>query len=76
MFQCHNCGSDEYREILVTEVFEINGKHVLVENIPAKICARCEAPVFTRETTEKIRRMVHGESMPIKSVNMDVFVYA
>jgi len=76
MFQCHVCGSNEARDELVSEVFQIDGKPVLVERIPARVCARCGEATFSRETTEKIRRMVHGEAKPLKSVRMNVFAYA
>lgn len=76
MFHCHICGSNETREEIVDEVFKLNGKHVLVEGIPAKVCARCGDKTFSRETTERIRRIVHGQMHPAKSVPMDVFEYA
>jgi YgiT-type zinc finger domain-containing protein len=76
MFKCHVCGSAEYREELVNEVFQIDGKPVLVEKIPAQVCARCGEEIFSRETTEKVRLLVHGKAKPIKSVQVDVFAYA
>ncbi|MFQ5652853.1 MAG: YgiT-type zinc finger protein [bacterium] len=76
MFHCHICGSNEAREEFVSEVFNLSGKHVLVEGIPAKVCVRCGDKTFSRETTEKIRRIVHGQLKPTKSVPMDVFEYA
>ncbi|MBD2104531.1 YgiT-type zinc finger protein [Leptolyngbya sp. FACHB-261] len=75
MSQCDVCGSVEFHEELVSEVFQIDSKPVLVENIPAKVCARCGELVFSRETTERIRRMVHGEVAPERSMSIDVFVY-
>ena len=76
MVQCHVCGSIEAHQALVDEVFVINGKYVLVEGIPASICARCGEATFSRETTERIRRMVHGEAQPVRAVAMEVFAYA
>lgn len=76
MFRCHVCGKTEWREKLVSEVFDIDGKSVRVENIPATVCTNCGEPVFSRETTEKVRRMVHGEAKPVKSVQMDVFAFS
>jgi YgiT-type zinc finger domain-containing protein len=61
---------------LVDEVFVIDGKYVLVEGIPACICTRCGEATFSRDTTERIRRMVHGEAQPVRAVAMDVFVCA
>lgn len=76
MFKCHVCGSTESHEGLVSEIFQLDGKPVLVENIPAQVCARCGEEIFSRETTEKVRQIVHGKKKPIKSVQMDVFAYA
>lgn len=76
MFKCHVCGSTEYREELVSEVFQIDNKPVLVEKVPAQVCVRCDEEIFSRETTEKVRLLVHGKAKPIKSVQVDVFAYA
>jgi HTH-type transcriptional regulator/antitoxin MqsA len=75
MFRCHVCGKNEAREEVVSEVFDIDGRRVLVENIPATICLHCSEAVFSRDTTEKVRRMVHGEAKPVQSVQMDVFAF-
>ena len=75
MFQCHVCGFSEAAQELVSEVFYIDGKPILVEKIPAQVCGRCSEPTFSRETTEKIRRMVHGGARPLRTVHMDVFAY-
>jgi YgiT-type zinc finger domain-containing protein len=76
MFKCHVCGSTESHEEFVSEVFQIDGKPVLVEHVPAQVCARCGEEVFSRETAENVRLIVHGNKKPIKSVQMDVFSYA
>jgi HTH-type transcriptional regulator/antitoxin MqsA len=75
MFKCHVCGSTRAREELVSDVFQIDGKPVLVENIPAQVCDRCGEEIFSKETTEKVRLLVRGKSRPVKSVTMDVFAY-
>jgi HTH-type transcriptional regulator/antitoxin MqsA len=76
MFKCHICGSTESRREFVSEIFKVDGKPVLVENIPAQVCARCGEEIFSREITEKVRLLVRGKKKPIKSVQMDVFAYA
>jgi YgiT-type zinc finger domain-containing protein len=75
MFHCHVCGNREARQEFVSEVFDIDGKAVRVENIPASICTHCGEPTFSREATEKVRQMVHGDAKPVRSVQMDVFAY-
>ncbi|GJL64308.1 MAG: hypothetical protein NPIRA04_29620 [Nitrospirales bacterium] len=75
MFRCYVCGKTEGHEELVHEVFDIEGRSVRVENVPAMVCSHCGEPVFSRDTTEKVRRMVHGEATPMKTVQMDVFAF-
>jgi HTH-type transcriptional regulator/antitoxin MqsA len=75
MFHCHVCGSTRARENFVDEVFRIDHKHILVEQIPAQVCENCGEMIFSRKTTEKIRQMIHGKAKPMKSVSMDVFSY-
>ncbi|OGW99636.1 MAG: YgiT-type zinc finger domain-containing protein [Nitrospirae bacterium RIFCSPLOWO2_12_FULL_63_8] len=75
MCRCHVCGKTEGQEKFISEVFDIDGKSVRVEHIPATVCEHRGEPVFSRATTEKVRRMVHGEAKPVKSVQMDVFAF-
>ena len=75
MFRCHVCGSAEAKQEEVSEIFEMEGRRVLVEDIPANVCSRCGEATFTRETTERIRRMVHGEAKPVRSEVVEVFEY-
>lgn len=76
MFQCNVCGSHEYRTETVSEVFHIDDRRVLVENIPVQVCVQCGEMTFSRATTERVRRMVHGEAEPIGVVELEVFAYA
>ncbi len=75
MFKCHVCNSEEFHQELVNEIFQIDEKFYLVEQIPAAVCSHCGEEVFSRETTEQIRLMLHGEAKPIKSISVDVFSY-
>lgn len=75
MFQCHVCGNNTARSDFVSEVFTVDGRRVLVERIPAQVCERCGEVTFSRETTEKVRRLVHGEGQPVRTVPLDVFAF-
>ena len=76
MFTCSVCGAVDGREELVEEIFRIDGKYVLVDRILATVCARCGEESFSRETTERIRLMVHGGTEPTKSVVLKVLEFA
>ena len=72
----HVCGHNAAKSELVSEVFNLGERRVLVEGIPALVCDRCGEVTFSRETTERIRQMVHGAGRPVKTVPMDVFAMA
>ena len=76
MFHCHVCGGNEAHTEFVSEVFVIDGKHLLVEKIPALICDKCGEQTFSRETTERVRQMVQDEAQPVGTMEMDVFSYS
>ena len=75
MFTCSICGAEESREELVEEIFQIDGKYVLIDRIPATVCNRCGEETFSGETAEKIRLMVHGQAKPKKSIPLKVFEF-
>jgi YgiT-type zinc finger domain-containing protein len=76
MFNCHVCGHTAAKSEFVSEIFTVDNRRVLVEHIPALVCNHCGEATFSRETTEKIRQMVHGSDRPIKTVPLDVFALA
>ena len=76
MFRCHVCGNTTAKSELTCEVFNIAGRRVMVERIPAKVCERCGEPTFSRETTEQIRRLVQDAGEPVRTDSLDVFALA
>jgi len=75
-FKCHVCGGETARDEFVSEVLEVDNRRVLVEHIPAQVCTRCKEAAFSRETTERIRLLVHGAGRPDKTVPLEVFALA
>ena len=76
MSTCAVCHAEENREALVDEVFRVDGQYVLVGGIPAVVCGRCGEQTFSRETAEKVRRMVHGKAKATTSIPLPVFRFA
>ena len=76
MFTCGVCHGKEGCEEMVEEVFRLDGRFVLVGGVPATVCQRCGERSFSRQTTEKVRKLVHGEARAAKSVPMQVYEYA
>jgi HTH-type transcriptional regulator / antitoxin MqsA len=75
-FHCHVCGSKDGLAGLTSEVFALADRRVLVEGIPMVACARCGEVVISRETTERVRAIVHGQTRPVRTESLDVFALA
>mgnify|MGYP006311966443 FL=1 len=75
MSNCPVCGSAESKMEYVCEVFQIDGKPILVENIPATVCQRCGEATFSRKTAEEVRQLVQDGEKPLKTLSMDVFLF-
>lgn len=52
MFHCQVCGHTAAKSGLVSEVFTIEDRRVLVEHIPAQVCACCGEATFSRVAAE------------------------
>ncbi len=75
-FKCHVCGGETARDEFIDDVLAVDGRRVLIEHIPARVCTRCGETAFSRETTERIRLLVHGSIRPDKTVPLEVFALA
>ena len=75
-FICNNCGNTDFESGTIQKIFNIKGKMILIENIPAMLCSRCQEPYLTIETTEKIRQLIKSNPQPNKVIQTDVFEYA
>ena len=76
MYSCVVCHGDESREEPVDEVFDVDGRYVLVCAVPSTVCSRCGERSFSRGTTEKVRTLVNGTAPPITSVTMQRYEFA
>ena len=76
VFVCAVCGANEERVELVDEVFNVDGRYVLVSGVPSTVCRRCGERSFSAGTVEKVRRLVHGQAKPAESVPMHVYQFA
>ena len=75
-FKCHVCGGESATDQFVSEVMDVEGRRVMVEHIPAQVCNRCSETSISRETTERIRLLVHGAGSPVRTVPLEVFELA
>lgn len=76
MKHCNVCGHTEFAQERREEVFRVDGHLVVVEDVPASVCARCGEATFDRETVERVQAMVHAGTKPKRSVDVDVFAFS
>ena len=76
MFKCPVCGCLDSRKELVKDVFQVEGRYVLVHDIPATVCSRCGEESFSSDTAERVRLLVNGDGQPKRTVDMEVFEFA
>ncbi|MBI1297128.1 YgiT-type zinc finger protein [bacterium] len=72
MSVCHVCGSEEFKVDYVDEVFLIDGSYTVVEYVPAHVCLRCGERIYSRQTTEAVRQLIHS-GVPTRKMQVDVF---
>lgn len=72
-YPCYVCGSTRHEKVYVDEVFNVDGKHVMVEHIPAQRCQQCGELFFDAKTTERVLSLLHDSPPVARTVTLDVF---
>lgn len=75
MSKCEVCGGHRFRHAAIEEIFHVDDRYVLIEQIPATVCVQCGEKTFDAETAEDIRRRLHGQGKLRRLVEMEVFAY-
>ncbi|MEG4529586.1 YgiT-type zinc finger protein [Microcoleus sp. D2_18a_D3] len=60
----------------VTYTLEVNGKFILIENVPARVCGETGERFFSPETVEQLQKMIWEDRKPIRVVETPVFEFA
>jgi hypothetical protein len=75
MFHCDVRGSSEFWAEKVSEVFQLAGKPVLVEAIPATVCTQYGETTFSRTTTEQVRTMLNQQKPSDRATTIDFYAF-
>jgi len=59
----------------VTYTLESNGKIVIIENVPARVCLETGERFFSPETVERLQQLVWEEQEPTRVVKVPVFEF-
>jgi YgiT-type zinc finger domain-containing protein len=70
----------KWRETLVeqrvTYTIELDGKFIIVENVPARVCLETGERFFAPETVERLQQTVSEDRRPQRVIETPVFEFA
>ncbi len=63
-------------EARVTYTIEMGGRVIVIENVPARVCAETGERFFSPETVERIHQIIGGGQKPARIMQTPVFEFA
>ena len=60
----------------VTYAIELDGKFIIVENVPARVCVETGERLFAPETVERLQHTVWEKRKPRRVIETPVFEFA
>ncbi len=63
-----------YQKVKYT--LEVDGKLIVVENVPARVCVETGEQLFTPEMVERLQSLVSGKTLPKRVMEVPVFEFA
>ncbi len=60
----------------VTYTLEQDGKFIIVENVPARVCVETGEQFFSPETVEQLQKMIREGEKPKRIIETPVYEFA
>lgn len=60
----------------VTYTLEYNGKFIVIENVPARVCLETGERFFSPETVEHLQQIAWEQRAPVRVIETPVFEFA
>ena len=67
---------ETFIEKKVTYAIELDGKFVIVENVPSRVCVETGERLFAPETVERLQQTVWERRKPRRVIETPVFEFA
>jgi len=68
--------NEKLEERKVTYTLEVNGKLVVIENVPARVNLETGEQLFAPETLERLQKLVWEQKKPKRMLQVPVYEYA
>lgn len=72
---CYNCGGELERRVVRLVETAANGEPVLINSVPAKVCVRCGAKVYSSQVAQELLRILNGERESSESITLNMPSY-
>jgi YgiT-type zinc finger domain-containing protein len=59
----------------VNYVLEMDGKFIIVQNVPARVCVETGERLFSPETVERLQQMIWEQKEPSRKIEVPVFEF-
>jgi YgiT-type zinc finger domain-containing protein len=66
---------ETFEEQTVTYILERQGKVLIIENVPARVCRETGERLFAPETVERLQQIVWEQRKPTRIVETPVFEF-
>lgn len=71
-----NPWQETYIEQKVTYILETEGKFIIIENVPARVCVETGERLFSPETVERLQKIAWEQKGPKRVIETPVFEFA
>ena len=68
--------AETMEEKKVTYTVEADGRIIVIENVPARVCVETGEQFFSPQTVERIHAIIRGKGKPTRTVNTPVYEFA
>lgn len=71
-----NWPTEEFVDELVTYTLQVDGRLVVIENVPARVCVQTGEKLFAPATVERVQALIRGPATPARVIQTPVFEYS
>ena len=64
------------QETKVTYTLEMDGKFVIIENVPARVCEETGEQFFSPDTVERLQKTIWEHKKPKKTIETPIYEFA
>ena len=71
-----NVWNETLEERLVTYTQELDGRFIVVEHVPARVCRETGEQLFSPETVSRLQAIVRSQCKPARTIETPVYEFS